>query len=52
MQTGVPQFMGMMRKAVFRYEEFLEEKRKELGWEVMNNEERLRTLYKTEPNAS
>ena len=44
MQTGVPQFLEMMRKAVFQYREFLEEKRKELGLEVLDNEQRLKNL--------
>lgn len=36
--------MEMMRKAVFNYKDFLEEKRKELGLEVLDNEQRLRKL--------
>ena len=45
MQTGVPQFLEMMRKAVFGYKDFLEEKRKELGLDTLDNEERLMKLY-------
>ncbi len=39
-------FMSNMKDAVSRYKNFLEEKRKELGLEQLNNEERLKNLYK------
>ena len=35
----------MMRKAVFNYKDFLEGKRKELGLDVLDNEQRLMNLY-------
>ena len=38
-------FMSTMRKAILGYKDFLEEKRKELGLETLNNEERLRKMY-------
>ncbi len=38
-------FMSNMKDAVFGYKNFLEEKRKELGLEHLNNEERLKKLY-------
>ena len=44
-QTGVPQFLTMMRKAVFNYPEFLEARRQELGLEKMDNAERMKKLY-------
>lgn len=34
-----------MRTAVFGYNDFLEKKRRELGVETLDNEERLRKLY-------
>ena len=46
LQTGVPQFLDMMRKAVFGYPEFLETRAKELGLEKMDNVERMRRLYR------
>jgi hypothetical protein len=39
-----------MRKAVFGYKDFLEEKRKELGLETLDNEQRLRELYQLDKN--
>lgn len=47
-QTGVPQFIETMRKGVFGYKDFLEEKRKELGVEMLDNVERLKKLYRLE----
>jgi hypothetical protein len=47
-KTGVPQFLEMMRTAVFGYPEFLENRAKELGLEKMDNMERMRNLYGAE----
>ena len=44
-QTGVPQFLDMMRKAVFGYSDFLEARRQELGLEKLDNAERMKNLY-------
>ena len=49
-QTGVPQFLDMMRKAVFGYKEFLEERRKELGLEKLDNQDRIRQIYGLSPD--
>ena len=45
LQTGVPHFLSTMRSAVFGYKEFLEERRKELGLETLDNENRLKKIY-------
>ena len=44
----------MMRKAVFKYKDFLEEKRKELGLDVLDNEQRLKDAngVQEQPSAS
>ena len=44
-QTGVPQFLDTMRKAVFGYKDFLEERRKALGVDELDNEDRIRQIY-------
>ena len=47
----MPQFLDMMRKAVFGYPEFLETKRKEQGLEKLDNVERMRKLYGVDASA-
>lgn len=49
-KTGVPQYLSIMRKAVFGYNDFLEAKRKEAGLETLDNEERMRKLYNVDQN--
>ena len=49
-QTGVPQFLDTMRKAVFGYKDFLEERRKALGVDELDNEDRIRQIYGLPPD--
>jgi len=42
----VPTFLDTMRKAVFGYKDFLEDVKKREGLEELNNEARLKKIYK------
>ena len=49
-QTGVPQFLDTMRMAVFGYKDFLEERRKALGVDQLDNRDKIRQIYGLPPD--